>query len=65
MNDSYPNWSIVDYFWSALSFAGYGASLPGDFWVKLFALLLCVGLSIWFIPVSILWFIIKNKGRVG
>ena len=65
MENNYPNWSIVEYFQGAMSFVGYGVSQPGDFWVKLGALFFCILLSAGFIPLSILWFIIKNQGRVG
>lgn len=63
--ESYPNWSISEYFKGAISFVGYGVSQPGDFWLKLGALFMALALSGLFIPVSIAWFIIKNKGRVG
>ncbi len=64
--DNYPNWSLIEYLKGAMGFVGYAVgSATGDFWVKLFALFLSVALAGWFIPFSIVWFIIKNKGRVG
>lgn len=65
MDNNYPNWSIIEYFQGAMSFVGYSVSQPGDFWIKLGGFFMAVLLSAGFIPLSILWFIIKNKGRVG
>ncbi len=65
MEENYPNWSIVEYLKGAMSFIGFSVSQPGDFWLKLGGLFMAGMLSAGFIPFSILWFIIKNNGKVG
>ena len=65
MEERYPDWSITDYFKGVMSFVGYGVSQPGDFWMKLGALFFSVLLSAGFIPISILWFAVKNNFKIG
>lgn len=65
MVEEYPNWSLVEYFmfWVGLAKGVLGNAT--DFWSWLAGLFFGVAFGLGFIPLSILWFIVKNKGRVG
>ena len=65
MENNYPNWSFIEHFmyWFGLTKDVLGNAT--DFWSWLAGLFFGVLLGAGFIPLSILWFIIKNKGRVG
>lgn len=65
MENNYPNWSLIEYFKGVARLAGEVMGNASDFWSWLAALFFGVAFGAGFIPLSILWFIIKNKGRVG
>ena len=64
--EQYPNWSLIGYLKGAMGLVEASVKgQSGDFWMKLAALLMALAWAGIFIPISIAWFIFKNKGRVG
>lgn len=65
MNRKLPDWSLGQYFKDTLSFVSYGTSTAKDGWEYLAAFLICFAFAGVYIPLSIIWFVLKNGFKVG
>ncbi len=65
MNRKLPDWSFAQYFSDTLNFVSGETAKAKDGWEYLGAFLVCFAFAGVYIPLSIVWFVIKNGFQVG